>query len=241
MKKIIPCAIAVTAICALTGCETTGLSPRETSGVSYPNYVLSLPSSGTNTLTKISTPIRLALVQVGETAPPDSMIDKLAAQKTLVVSVMGLPLPGDAGNFPIYTRASAQGPDYAGRVKAICNAARTTGADYVFLFGGSMDSWQENNSLSVFDLTIVGGFLVPDVKIHIEGKGAGTLISTTTYQPIFFVDASVTSVDSSPDFLADGKTMTLRAKDRDELANKLSDQFLNKLAGVSVPTNTTNN
>lgn len=240
MKKLIPLTITVAAVCLLTGCETTGISPRETPGVSYPNYILSL-QTGTNTPAKLAKPIRLAVAQIGEAAPPDSMLDKLATNQTLIASVSGLPMPGDTGMAPAFSRTGVQGPDYAGRVKSICNVARSTGADFLFIYGGSMDSWQENTSLSMFDWTIVGGYLVPGTKIHIEGKGAGVLISTTTYQPVFFVNADIHTANGSPDFIADGKTTGLCAKDRNELVNKLTDEFLKKLAALSNSTNTANN
>src|SRR5215469_6337557 len=98
IKKIIQSAVAVAMACLLAGCETTGLSPRERSGVSYPNYILSLQSDGTNAPRKVITPIRLAVAQVGEAAPSDAMLNKLAASKTLVSSAFGLPLPGDEDN-----------------------------------------------------------------------------------------------------------------------------------------------
>jgi hypothetical protein len=48
MKTIIQSVMAGAAVCLLAGCGTTGLSPRESSGASYPNYILSLQSGGTN-------------------------------------------------------------------------------------------------------------------------------------------------------------------------------------------------
>jgi hypothetical protein len=80
----------------------------------------------------------------------------------------------------------------------------------------------------------LGGVLLPGVKIHVEGKGAGTLISTATCKPVLFVSADTHTSVLSPDFLVEGKTTTLDAKVRDELAAKLADQFLNQLTTCSV-------
>jgi len=222
---------AVAAICLLTGCESTGLSPGETSTVSYPNYVLSLQSGPPGPPQEIVAPIRLAVAQVGEDAPPAALLDKLAAQKTLVASVTALPLP-DAGPFP-FIRPGHLEPDYASRVKAVCGLAQTAGADYVLIIGGSLDSWEQHNSLSALDITILGGTIVPGSTIHVEGRGAGTLISTATGRPVLFVSADTRTSALSPDFLVTGKTAALDAQVRDELAGKLGDQLLNHLTASS--------
>ena len=93
MKKIIRSLAATAAVCLLAGCETTGLSNHETSGASYPNYILSLKSDGAHAPKKLTTPINLAVAQIDETAPSDIMLKKLAGQKILLTSVTSLPLP----------------------------------------------------------------------------------------------------------------------------------------------------
>jgi len=239
MKTIIKSAMAVAAVCLLAGCETTGLSPREQSGASYPNYILSLQSNGASAPQKPVAPIRLAVAQIGEAAPPETMLDQLAAQKALVASVTGLPLPGEMQNN-YYNSANRPAGDYGTRVKTICALARASDADYVFLFGGNIDSWRANNSLSILDLTLVGGVLVPGGRTHIEGKGAGALISASSCQPVFFVSVDEQDSAASPDYLADGRTADMRAKARDELIKKLTQELLDKLANSSVSTKTTN-
>lgn len=234
MKILIPSAMAVAAVCLFTGCETTGLSPRETAGASYPHYILCLESGGTNAPQKVSMPLRLAVMQIGEDAPPVAMLDKLTRQKALVASVSGLPLPDDLNS-------SDSESDYAKRIKTICGLAQTTGANFVFLFGGNMDSWQENNSSSVMDVTVVGAAIFPGTRIHMEGKGAGVLISTATCRPVLFVSVDVRDSSFSPDFFVDGKTTGLRSKVRDELIDKLGDQFISKLTDMSASAEITNN
>ncbi len=224
MKTIIKSAIAVTAVCLLAGCETTGLSPRESSGTTYQSYVMNLQSGSTNAPQKVSLPLRLAVAQVGEAAPPEVMLDKLAENKKLVASVSGLPLPGD-----VYSDSQ----DYPTRIKTICNLARTTGANFVFLFGGSMDSWQQNNSWSVLDATLVGGAIFPGTKIHIEGKASGALICATNCQPVLFVNTEARQTAFSPDYFAEGKTTGVRAEVRDQLAAKLTEQLMERLPEIS--------
>jgi|GEM_PF-909961 hypothetical protein len=236
MKMFAQLAVAVAAICLLAGCETTGLSPRETSAVSYPNYILSLQSGPSAAPQRIVAPIRLAVAQVGEDAPPAALLDKLAGQKTVVASVTGLPLPDDNPFHysPFrYGRLNQQGPDSATRMKAVCGLAQAAGADYVFIIGGSLDSWEQHNSLSALDITIVGGAILPGAKIRVEGRAAGTLVSTATCRPVLFVSANTHTSAMSPDFLVDGKTTAVDAQVRDELATKLGDQFLNRLTACA--------
>jgi len=233
IKKIIQSAVAVAMACLLAGCETTGLSPRERSGVSYPNYILSLQSDGTNAPRKVITPIRLAVAQVGEAAPSDAMLNKLAASKTLVSSAFGLPLPGDEDNFRYYNRRNDPPEDYTGRIKAVRGLARAAGADYLFLCGGNIDSWQKRNPSAILDFTIIGGVVAPGTQIHVEGKGAGALIDVATGQPIIFVNAETNRSALSPDFLVDGKTTSMRVQARDELVGKLSDELLEKLTALT--------
>ena len=225
--------MAAAAVCLLAGCETTGLSAREHAGASYPNYILSLQPGGTNApVQKPAIPIRLAIAQVGETAPPEAMLDQLAGQPTFVASVVALPLPGEPENYAYYNynRANHPGEDYAARVKSVCSLAQAAGADYVFIFGGNIDSWQKNNSLSVLDITIIGGVIFPGSKINIEGKGAGALIESATGRPVLFVSTETKKSAGSPDMLADGKTTELRTQVRDELVRKLTGELLKKLA-----------
>ena len=225
MKKIIFPIAAISAICVLTGCETTGISPRESSGASYQSYIMSLQTGSTNAPQQVITPIRLAVAQVGEAAPPESMIDRLAKDKSQVASVNGMPLPGD-----VYYGLE----DYPGRIKKLCNLARSTGADFVFLFGGTMDSWMENNSWSALDGTLVGGAIFPGTKIHVQGKAGGALISTTICQPIFFADADASQTRLSPDYFCDGKKVGLQATVRDQLAAKLTEQLMDKLSAAAI-------
>jgi hypothetical protein len=231
MKNIIPLTITGAAVCLLAGCETTGLSYREHSGVDYPNYVLSLSAKQPGALAKKpALPIRLAVAQIGESAPPTSMLDTLAARRGLVASVIGLPLPGET-QTPYRLRSGEQGFDYAGRVQAVCQLARASGADYVFLFGGNVDSWSGGNFLRIFDLTLIGGMIFPATEIHMEGKGAGTLIDAATRQPVCLVNADNQESGYCPDFFANDKTMAMRVQSRDELVQKLQVELLNKLAG----------
>lgn len=234
MKTILKFSAAVTAAALLAGCETTGLSPRESSGVTYPNYIYALQATGPAhpPAAKPVVPIRLAVAQVGEPAPSSALLDKLAAQKALVASVSGLPLPGAVTGFP-----NDRGEhDYASQINTLCRLAQSVGARYVFLYGGDIDSWRKNNAFSILDLTLVGGTFVPGCRLNLEGKGAGVLIEAATGEPVCFVSAEAKLSAGSPDFLAGGKNTSLQAETRDLLIDKLGDQLIARLIQMN-PTN----
>jgi hypothetical protein len=241
MKTMLKLSAVAAAAGLLAGCETTGLSPRESSGVSYPNYIFGLQTRLTNSpVHPPMTPIRLAVAQVGEPAPSSALLDQLTARHALIAGASGLPLPADAGNSNWQNRGNTVSADYAGRIKTLCRLAQAGGADYVFLFGGEIDTWRKNNSFSILDLTLIGGTVVPGGRINLEGKGAGVLIDAATGEPVFFVNADVKRSAVSPDFLAEGKTHSLRAEARDALVEKLGVQLLDRLAGITNQTTAIN-
>ncbi|HUA65130.1 MAG TPA: hypothetical protein VME24_04735, partial [Alphaproteobacteria bacterium] len=59
-------------------------------------------------------------------------------------------------------------------------------------------------------------------------------ISTATCRPVLFVSADTRTSGMSPDFLVNGKTAALDAQVRDQLAAKLTEQFLNRLGACAV-------
>jgi len=231
MKPIITVALAGVVSCFVTGCETTGLSLREHSGVDYPGYVLSLrPSNSRIVANKVAPPIRLAVAQIGESAPPRKMLEDLQQRTDLITSVISLPLPGEATRSYGYNNTPEKAPDYAGRIQTVCQLAQASGADYIFLFGGNMDTWSKASQLSLLDITIIGGVLIPSTEINLEGKGAGVLIDAATGQPVFFVNTENKLSKYTPDFLQDDKKTELMVQGRDDLVQKTTDEFLRQLA-----------
>jgi len=237
MKTIIQSILTVTAVgavCLLTGCETTGLSPRERSGVSYPGYVMSLAAAQTNVPAQIMvTPIRLAVAQVGEAAPPAALLEKLGRRPDVIAAVTGLPLPGEQGNIDNANQPKSSDEEYGRRMQSLCRLSRAAGADYVFVFGGNLDSWRNNNQLSLLDGTLIGGVLLPGGEVNVEGRGAGVLVEVTTGSPVSFVSADISHSAATPDFLANGKQAGMSVAARNELVGKLGDELLKKLAASS--------
>ena len=218
--------VTLAALVCTTGCETANLSRREQANVSYPSYILNLrPRPSLGAPPKLTTPLRLAVVQVGELAPPKAMLDQLQSDRSLVAAVVGLP-------SWIETRGQSNNTEVvAGQVQAVCQLAQSVGAGHVFVFGGNMGSWSDANALRLFDLTLVGAALLPSTKIIAEGKAAGTLIDTANCEPVVLASVDAKRSVHSPTQLTDGKSETLRAALRDELTAALAGELLRMLGG----------
>jgi hypothetical protein len=215
------------------GCESDGLSPRETARINYPRYILNLPAAPTNsTINKVALPIRLAVVQIGEVSPSTTLLEQLARDPSSVSFVTGLPLmdsfPGES--YPRNPSDLALDDEhYRSEIKQLCRQARSVNTDYVFLFGGTVDTRCKDNDLSTLDFTIVGAFIIPANEIHLDGRGAGCLIDAATASPILFVNADASRKTHSPDALASGKAEAMRRETADILTSKLGDELLKRL------------
>lgn len=224
--------IAATGVALLlTGCETTGLSPRETGRGSYSHFVYQMareqqPVAASTDMRK---PIRLAVAQVGEVAPSTNILNRLKSNSDQIASVIALPLPS-AISEPWDRHAAARQETPVARLSEIRSLARAMGADQVLIFGGSIDTRSSRNPLAILDVTIVGTAIFPSTEIHAEGKAAGILVDVATGAIRFQVDAEQTASGATPSAFAYEKKDSVRVKTRDALAANLADEFLRKLA-----------
>lgn len=206
--------------CLLAGCETVGMSSRERAGVTYPEYIFSLrPNTNAAVHRELAVPLRLAVAQVGEVAPSAAMLARLETNHSLVAFATGLPMPG-----------MAEGENASTRLQSLRRLAQAEGADYVFIFGGNIDSWRQGNELTFLNATLIGGAIVPGTSIKAQGKAAGALIEAATGEPALFASADEQKSGITPSLLADGKLDSLRAAMRDKLAVALADDLLRRIA-----------
>src|SRR5580765_4635237 len=104
----------------LAGCGTSGLSRHEVAGSSYPNYILNLPTTNSPaSRPPLARPIRLAVAQVGESAPSRILLNKLESHPDSIASVIGLPAPADTEHRYYAPRDKSQNKqdDFASRVQ----------------------------------------------------------------------------------------------------------------------------
>jgi len=233
MKKTSLIATIIPAALLLTGCYTTGLSAREQNNA-YASMINGVyrqpPSSATNK--PLTLPVQLAVAQIGEVAPDASLVAALGANPSLIGDVIALPMPGEgAGNYGY--NPSAGRPNavnlLAAQVESARYLARDSGAQYLLLVGGSLDSYNKQNALAVLDLTIVGGFIVPGTQVRMQAKAAGALIDVESGRVLFMANAVLEQSGLTPDFFTDQKRDEMSAEVRGELLTKLAGNVLDKL------------
>jgi hypothetical protein len=218
----------------LTGCETTGLSARERGKSSYSDFVYQIARNppAQERPRPLQRPVRLAVAQIGEVAPPTDVLARLRSESDLIASAIALPLPGEtqraSQGFP--TQEKPPAPDAgANRVAEICQLARSLGADEVLVFGGTIDTYVSRNALAPLDFTLVGMTIFPSAKIHGEGKAAGVLINAESQAVRFQVEAERRNSNLAPSAFQYEETDSLRIKMRDDLAMQLTEKFIRKL------------
>jgi hypothetical protein len=232
MKKTILLAAIMPAALLMTGCDTTGLSVREQHN-SYAAMISSVyretPAGVTNK--SLVRPMRLAVAQIGEVAPDASLVTALGKDTSLIREVIPVPMPGDTlGNYGYnYAGGKASTPDsLAVQMQSSRNLARDAGADYLLLVGGSIDSFDTENVLAAFDLTIVGGYLVPAGKIHMDGKAAAALVDVESGRVVFMVNSQLHESKSTPDFFSTQKRNEMSADMRGEILTHLAADVLER-------------
>ena len=234
MKKVIV-AVASLALIGTTGCYTTGLSPREYGSSTYTQLIYGLNSDQPESAPQkeCAKPIRLAVAQIGEVAPQTSFTESLQHNPALISEVIDIPLPGAEPTRYSYERrdedVEAESVKFAKRTTAMRKLAKGLGADYVFLFGGNIDTDSIETAFTALDITIVGGLIIPSQIVKAEAKAAGALVDVDDGRVIFLVNTETKSDGLSPSAFVDAKEKRMQLKLRDQLLSDLSQKFLKRL------------
>lgn len=230
MKRALLLASILPVALIMTGCESTGLSAHEqNNGYSalISGYYQKTPDKISTK--PVSTPIKLAVAQIGETAPETAFTTALAKDAHLVRNVVAVPMPGEKPN-PYQSKDKELTSDiFAAQVQSCRNLARELGADYLLLIGGSIDSYHSHNIFSPLDLTVVGAAVLPGTKVHSNGKAAGALIDVVSGKIVLLSNAELKRAGLTPSFYAEDKRDSMNVKLREEVLEKLAADFLEKL------------
>ncbi len=234
MKRVITLVLVLAVMVVVSGCYTTGLSMRERGSFNYTNLVYGLydnesPREGDNV--KLEKPIKLAVAQVGENTPPEAMLNALKGKKDLISKVAAIPAGGEETNYYSEQKAPKQ-EEFVKRMKTMRNLARDLGVDYILLFGGSADYGSSASWLQAFDITLIGGYLIPSNNIKAEGRAAGALVDVKTGRVLFIVSADAKKQEHAPTFVAPDRQEDVVVKLRDELVDKITTNFVDKLAEI---------
>lgn len=235
MKNKILLWLSALALLAFTGCETDGISAREQHNnfASMVNGIYRDPASTAGSNSPVKFPLCLAVAQIGELAPDTNFTYELSREPVLVNRIVSLPLPGEIETSYGYGQQSDR-PDaaekFAREIQSLRNLARDQGAQYLLVVGGSIDSYESHNPLTVLDFTIVGGAVLPSAQIKSDGKGAGALLDVQTGRIVFLVNTQLQDSGMSPTFYADERRVTVNNDLRRKLLKDLADRFLARLS-----------
>jgi hypothetical protein len=219
--------VAITAfsVAAVCGCSSQGLSPRETGMQTYSEVVR--PAGGSIVAdpaaagpVRIDLPARISVVQMGEIAPPVSMLAAFRKRTDLFSRVSA---QTGVDDFP-ENRSQARLPEMR-------TMARNLGSQYLLVFGGDLESGCQETGLSIFDLTIVGAFVVPSEGVAVSGKAAGSLIDVTTGRVVMDFSADTEGEGLAPAAFAENAKTIAEHTAKATLVKNLTADVLDQLAG----------
>ena len=230
-RRFAPLAISLAGM--LTGCESSGLSSHGESASTLPQLMLyAAPDiQAAPTPDQPKGPIKIALGQVGEIAPPQAMMDALRSRPDLFARVEPISVaivPTRMANEYYYDRVN--GPiahripqeTAADQMQQLRATAAGLGMDYLLIFGGNVDHGHQATGLSILDITIVGAFVIPSNGVAVSGRAAGTLINAHTGQIAFNCSSETEAHGLSPSAFADTVEQVSMKNARDQLVQKLA-------------------
>jgi hypothetical protein len=230
-------AAAAVPLAMLAGCESSGLSAREAGNRNFSSYVYSLYAAppppelaGASEPARLALPTKLGVAQVGEVAPPETVLDKLRGKAHLFARVEAVP-----GTFGIDPYEYRQGdatftPEEVARkeMDRMREYARSMGMDHLLLIGGTIDHAAQDNGLSVLDLTIVGAFVVPSKQITAEAKASGALIDLKTGRVVLTASADASEGGVASTVTQESGQLNVARKARDEVLGQLAAQVIER-------------
>ena len=244
------------AVAALAGCTASGLSPREVRGRDYATYAYSMydPSQFAEITEpdaprkRVAAPARIAVAQVGEVSPPDVVIQTLRQHKQTFASVQPIPAVVDTGlasSGVTYEHSNYGGherPDAARQQSALSarehaqrmrRYAGDIGAEYLFLYGGTLDRATTGTGARLADVTIVGAFVVPSQKLQATATASGTLIDVQTGRAVLAVSAQAKQQRMAASAEIEKKEIELLESLRDQIARELALQLVDQVKSQS--------
>lgn len=249
------CGVAAVAlsVAVLAGCSSAGLSPRETERQNYSSFVYSLydlPAAqagardeASRPPAKLVLPARVAVVQVGEVAPPQEFMNKLRGRPDLFSRVEAISGIGASFGRPGHYVGANTGPYDARRSVATSSAppqpdpvvedvekmqrlARDMGMDHLLVLGGTIDHATHGNALSILDLTIVGAFVVPSKEISAKATAAGALVDLSSGRVVLTASADADKATKTATATQEGGELNVLRQARDEVVTKLADSLV---------------
>lgn len=217
-----------------SGCVSTGLSARETGMYNYSNFIYGLygePSQSTNDAKPIKLPMKLAVAQVGESAPPRSMLAELSGRSLLIAEAIPLPAGGPLPGY--YGQKPEDQESFEKKMEKMRSLAQDLGADHIFLFGGNADLSDKQGWLGFWDMTVVGMFVVPSHRLETQGRASGALIDVGTGKVLTVVSSQKDLAAYATTCSLDGRRDEVLLEVRDALSDGLAKELTRKLDALA--------
>ena len=219
----------------LSGCTTTGLSQREVGGSTYARFIQALHQNqpGDTKAHELLPPIRIGVGQIGEAAPPASVLKRFQSEPALISKVVALPIAGEkVPSYPSWRQReeiAAKDGHLDEQVAAVRHLAKELGVDYVVLLGGNIDTAEIRNAAAWLDITVLGMFVIPSYEIIGEGKAAAALIDAETGKARMLSNAQLKRTTTVPSIFGNEYRTKLQLKLRDDLVENVATEFLQDL------------
>jgi hypothetical protein len=117
------------------------------------------------------------------------MTAALAEQKTLFTRVEGIPAGSDIDTARTHNRPGQSAPNPGDAIRWMLDYAGHSGADYLLVYGGTIDTIATPGALSILDLTILGAYVIPGHEVKASCRAAGALIHVPTGRVVANVSA----------------------------------------------------
>ena len=181
-RLLTPCLLLL----AAGGCYTGGLPPRngpaaDPTALVYALYDGPQPTAAAAPMTL---PAAIAVVQVGELAPPPSMLNSLRGGGDVFRRVESIPAT-DA----LRAAGLNRNADLSRDLTQMRRLAADMGMTHLLLFGGAIDAGAFGSPWEVLDATVIGAFVVPSRRVEARAKVSATLIDVAAGRAVLTASA----------------------------------------------------
>ncbi len=219
------------------GC-LSDVSRREAGGETQGAYLNQLlanadPREFSQDRVAFAVPAGVAVAQVGELAPPQPMMMRLREHDALFRRAVAIPAV-DGVRWRYGEPQAAPQND----IRSLRTMAGSLGMDYLLLVGGTVDQIESATPLSLFNLSIVGAFIVPSHRTTTTLKSSGALIDVRTGRVVAISSAEARDEQLRPLVSAGGDMDRRLSAMRDEVAVALADAVAadcQKIGGAILP------
>lgn len=204
------------------GCATT--TTHSDGGADYTRYVMSLydKPSADRAPANLNLPMKIAVAEVGEATPSTAIVERLRAAKDVCQVICGLPAVGPTEAATESARQSAT---------ALTRLAQDQGADYLLLFGATVEGTEQVTPLSALDLTIVGAYVVPDRELSATARSSAALVDVRSGRVALICGTQFDGARVTTAAASGGDQANLDRQTRDEATIRLVDRFIAEAKG----------